>query len=154
FAQHTPKTGQPYFWDHLYHVAKPFQGTELFVPALCHDVLEDTTVTFDELAVRIGARDARIVHDLTKQPDEPYEMYIMRLSQVASDDTLRIKFSDLLQNLRGDRLRRLDGPTTERLLAKYADAIRMLTWTPRRAALFTDLAFEINPTAMLVFYPS
>ena len=104
------KAGEPYI-NHPIAVASQFVSEELIVAGLLHDVLEDTSVTRDDLlAAGIPPGVVDIVQTLTRRPDETYFDYIRRVSRDRSAST--VKLADLKhnlsrnQNIVGERLRR------------------------------------------------
>lgn len=110
------KSGIPYI-SHLIRVAGQFTDPELQAAAILHDIVEDTGVTIGQLNLMKSSgtppfpflfplKVILIVNNLTRQPNESYSKYIARLSregQVHREDTIRVKISDLKDNLRNDR---------------------------------------------------
>lgn len=92
----------------------------LVVVAWLHDVLEDTPVTYQEVANEFGIHVADAVHSLTKYPGLEWEHYIMvcKLNKLA----LEVKICDTLFNLQESFLgNRLKG------MRKYPKQLQLLT---------------------------
>lgn len=66
--------------------------------ALFHDVLEDTTFSYENLVNLIGDQAAAIVLELTKYPDEDKDHYLSSFAN-KSDWALAIKVADRLCNV-------------------------------------------------------
>jgi (p)ppGpp synthase/HD superfamily hydrolase len=122
------KAGAPYIGHPLRvarRVADRGGAVEHQAAALLHDVLEDTTVTVDELR-REGLPEPviRAVIALTKHDGESYEQAVQR---AAADPIARVvKRCDVEDNADPDRLALLDAATRQRLEAKYTAARAML----------------------------
>lgn len=92
--------GTPYY-EHPFAVADKLAekgyGVGYQVAALCHDLLEDTDTTYEELAGRVGADVANVVRLLTKE--EGYQMadYIKRIE--SNEMAKAVKLADKLHNL-------------------------------------------------------
>lgn len=126
--------GAPYILHPLkvMHYLKS-EDEELQCIALGHDVIEDTSVTFQDLRdANISERVISAMRALTKMPGESYDEYKSRV--FANRDAMRVKLADLRHN---SDIRRLKGVTDKDLarIAKYqrfyleiqarlADAIR------------------------------
>lgn len=90
---------------------------ELMCIALGHDVVEDTSVTFDEL--REAGMSIRVIEGiraLTKVEGESYDDYKQRV--LTNHDAMRVKMADLRHN---SDIRRLKGVTEKDVarIAKY-----------------------------------
>ena len=87
----------PYFEGHVEIVANAVED-RLKPIAYSHDILEDTTMTLDDLR-RLGypkyVLDA--VHLLTKQPNQEYWMYLQNM--VHNPDAVKVKIADVRHNL-------------------------------------------------------
>lgn len=117
------KSGLPYVF-HPYHLAEQMHDEDAVCVALLHDVLEDTTVSEQEIR-RLGMTDTvmEALRILTHEPWEPYMDYIARVA--TNDLARRVKIADLCHNA---DLTRLDVVTDrDRARAqKYARALRVL----------------------------
>lgn len=123
-AGQTDKAGVDYI-AHPAAVAKEVAdiGTdeEIVAVAWLHDVIEDTDVTFDELAsAGATARQIAALDALTHRAGEPRDTYYARVA--ANADAVVVKIADINHNTSSDRLATLDEATQVRLTAKYAKA--------------------------------
>lgn len=94
----TDKAGKPYV-THPIRVAQAVGTSEtLQAAALLHDVIEDTDVTFADLAAEgVSYRVQCIVDTLTRRDDESYDEYIRRVA--LDKDARAVKMCDLRDNL-------------------------------------------------------
>lgn len=100
---------------------------ELFVSALCHDLIEDTEVTLDDLRMVLSSNSnynddytycIRDIECVTRNKEtETYHEYITRIKKNISRDTTIIKIADLK-----DHLEQKDG-LKESLKDRYVDAL-------------------------------
>ena len=91
--------------------------------AYLHDVLEDTSVTVDELRNHFSNEIVDTVITLTHRKDESYFEYIQRISK--SKLAKKLKVADLLHNLDITRIKEPSKQDYERL-EKYKKAILYL----------------------------
>ena len=107
----------------MHRVAR--HGEDAQIVAVLHDVLEDTSVTVDNLR-RDGATEAQLqaLDALTRRPDEAYVDYVQRA--LADPIGCMVKIADHDDNADPARLRRLDGATAERLRHKYASVAHLI----------------------------
>ncbi|SHV28159.1 HD domain-containing protein [Mycobacteroides abscessus] len=122
----TDKAGEPYI-GHVIRVAASVVPQEpiYIAAALLHDVVEDSEVTLDDLAVQgFPIAVVTAVGLLTRQKNVPSEEYyrLIRNDPIA----LAVKLSDIADNTDPDRLARLDTLTRERLVTKYRNALLRL----------------------------
>jgi (p)ppGpp synthase/HD superfamily hydrolase len=93
--------------------------------AVLHDVVEDTTVTLDDLTeAGCPAPVLAALAAISKQPGEAQESYLARVA--SNPIALAVKRADIKDNMSPDRMARLDKETQERLRAKYTSALRQL----------------------------
>ena len=98
-------SGDPYF-THPEKVANalrvwddpPGVATHEIVVAYLHDVIEDTSVTYEDIVEFFGQEIADDVMILTKQDDENYFDYIRRISE-SSRGNIWVKIEDLTHNM-------------------------------------------------------
>jgi (p)ppGpp synthase/HD superfamily hydrolase len=112
------KAGQPYILHPLkvMHYLKT-EDEELQCMALGHDVIEDTSVTYQDLRdAGISERVIEGIRALTKLPGETHDEYKARV--FANRDAMLVKLCDLRHN---SDIRRLKGVAQKDLnrLAKY-----------------------------------
>jgi (p)ppGpp synthase/HD superfamily hydrolase len=120
------KSGNPYI-DHPLRVMTRVDGVAEQMAAVLHDVVEDTTVTLDELLdLECPAIVVRAVEALTHFPDEPQSAYLARVA--ANPIALVVKRADIGDNLSPDRTALLEPGERERLREKYETALRLLDY--------------------------
>ena len=112
------KGGAPYILHPLkvMHYIKS-DDEELMCMALGHDVIEDTSVTYQDLRnSHISERVIDGIRALTKQPGQTYAEY--KEGVFANPDAMRVKMADLRHNT---DIRRLKGVTEKDVarMAKY-----------------------------------
>jgi (p)ppGpp synthase/HD superfamily hydrolase len=132
-GQRYPSPEAEPFIEHPLRVMLAVRGFRAQAAAVLHDVLEDTTVTAEELR---GAELSREVVDavvvLTRTPGQAYEDYI---EQVAGNALARqVKLADLADNL-ANNMRLARRPDVVARIERYERAIRRLRASPARAAV-------------------
>lgn len=92
--------------DGLTYILHPARVAEFFIskgdyfraiPAVLHDVVEDTSVTLREIELEFGKRVAEIVDRLSRREGEVYVDFIDRVS--GDLDAVYIKLADIRDNL-------------------------------------------------------
>ena len=130
------KAGEPYI-GHLERVALPFKEDEtLYTIALLHDLLEECPEwTLERLARNFPLRICSAVEALTRgiHGPEPYEEFILRVSR--NHDAIRVKMSDLKDNMDLTRLKRL---------LEHKDVDRILKY--HSAYIFLNLSASFDNT--------
>ncbi len=118
-------SGIPYIF-HPYHLAKQMDSETVVCAALLHDVLEDTTVTEDELRRQFGDEITDAVVLLTHRNEDIYEDYLQRIKH--NPIALAVKKANLAHNSDKSRLCGVEIPAEriERWRTKYANARRIL----------------------------
>lgn len=96
----------PYI-DHIHDVYKVIDSYKIFdvdiiVAALCHDILEDTTTTYNDLKEVIGAPAADIVYDVTNELGKNRkERALKTYPKIASNPkAIIVKIADRIANTR------------------------------------------------------
>ena len=118
------KSGIPYVY-HPYEVASGLNTEEAVCVALLHDVVEDTDMTFDDLAQEgFGENIIDALKLLTHADDTPYFEYIKAVKQ--NPLATAVKLADLKHNSTRSRMDVITDRDEKRYL-KYAQAIEMLT---------------------------
>ena len=119
------KAGLPYIF-HPYHIAEQMTDEISFCVALLHDIVEDTTVTFDELTNRdIPNEIINILQLLTHEDTFPYMEYIEKIKRSGNKTAIAVKLADLRHNSDKSRLIEADGDSLKRI-EKYEKAIALL----------------------------
>ena len=118
------KSGHPYI-GHPLRVMGRVSGEHARMAAVLHDVVEDTSVTADDLlAAGCPPEVVRTVLALTHEEGEPQEQYLARV--LADPVAVAVKRADIADNTSPHRLAALDQATRDRLRAKYARALEIL----------------------------
>lgn len=119
------KAGVPYIY-HPIHLAEQMNDETTACIALLHDVVEDTPVTFEDLAKDFPKSVIDALLLLTHAPNTNYFDYIHAICSNANAAT--VKRADLLHNSDETRLTGIDIPEKKRdeLRAKYAKALAIL----------------------------
>lgn len=117
------KTGLPYVF-HPFHLAEQMEDAGSVCVALLHDVVEDTDITFDQLAEE--GFDQEVLDALkllTHNDGSPYMEYVQRIKE--DPIATRVKLADLRHN---SDLTRLD-LSVDKMPPKYElylEAIKLL----------------------------
>jgi (p)ppGpp synthase/HD superfamily hydrolase len=119
------KSGAPYIF-HPAHLAERMDTEEEIIVALLHDVVEDSSVTIDELAAE-GFSPAVIdaLRLLTHDPETAYLDYVRAIK----DNPLakKVKLADLKHNSDVTRFDLPDDDAIRRWETKYGAALKILT---------------------------
>lgn len=100
------KTGVPYVF-HPFHVAETLNDEISVTVALLHDIVEDTDMTFEQLALDFPGEVIDPLKLLTHEKDVDYFEYI---KQIGSNEIARkVKLADLRHN---SDLSRMEHPTS------------------------------------------
>lgn len=117
------KSGIPYIF-HPIHLAEQMQNEETTIVALLHDVVEDSSYTFEDLeSMGFSERILTAVKLLTCEPGVPYMEYIAKIKENPIART--VKLADLAHNSDLSRLKKTDEKVLARV-RKYEQAIRIL----------------------------
>ncbi len=110
---------------HLFRVMLAVEGLESRSAAVLHDVIEDTSVTADDLrAEGIPEHVVEAVEALTHLEEDPYEAYIESLAP--NPLARQVKLADLADNL-ATNLSLPSTPANESRIARYEAAIARLS---------------------------
>jgi hypothetical protein len=121
------KSGEPYIL-HPLRAMMSVDGEEARIVALLHDVIEDTSVTADDLRREgFGEKVVAAVLCVTHRKDEPYADYVVRCK--GDEVGRRVKLADLQDNSRLDRvlLRPQRFDTDAARLRRYVLSYKFLT---------------------------
>jgi len=117
--------GVPYIF-HPLHLAEQMEDEATTCAALLHDVVEDTSVTLEELAVHFPSEVVDAVALLTHSSDMPYLEYVR---QIKDNPIARaVKLADLHHNCDATRLPggTMDEGVIRRYENKYKKALEIL----------------------------
>ena len=80
------------------------RNREEVIAGLLHDVVEDTSFTFEDLLERgVDEPIVEALRMLTHTKDMPYEDYVQRIAQSGNDIAIHVKYNDLCHNLKRGR---------------------------------------------------
>ena len=121
----TDKGGIPYIF-HPYHLAEQMTDEYTTCVALLHDVVEDTTVTLEELATIFPAPVVEAIALMTHDDDTPYLEYVARIK--TNPIARAVKLADLIHNSDKTRLEDQDtnAAALKRWEEKYNKALEIL----------------------------
>lgn len=121
------KGGDPYIF-HPFHLAEQMEDEASTCAALLHDVIEDTTVTLEELEQEFPREVTDALRLLTHEEGVPYLEYVSAIGQ--NPIARAVKLADLAHNSDETRLAGCDQVSDElreRLRGKYARAMAILS---------------------------
>ena len=118
------KTGLPYVF-HPFHLAEQMDDEISTVCALLHDVVEDSDITFEDLAkMGFSGEIIDVLKLLTHAEEVPYMDYVREIKK--NPTATKVKIADLKHNSDTTRLDVVDEWAIKRN-EKYAEALRILT---------------------------
>lgn len=118
------KTGLPYVF-HPFHLAEQMDDEISTVCALLHDVVEDSDITFEDLAkMGFSGEIIEVLELLTHAEEVPYMDYVREIKK--NPTATKVKIADLKHNSDTTRLDVVDEWSIKRN-EKYAEALRILT---------------------------
>lgn len=117
------KSGLPYVF-HPFHLAEQMEDEDTTIVALLHDVVEDTEITFADLA-QMGFSQQVIgaIQAMTHAEGVPYLEYVDQIKD--NPIARRVKLADLRHNSDLSQLDQVDEKALERV-KKYQAAIALL----------------------------
>ena len=117
--------GVPYIF-HPLHLAEQMDDEATTCAALLHDVVEDTSVTLEELAVHFPSEVVDAVALLTHSSDVPYLDYVQKIKD--NPIARAVKLADLHHNCDSTRLPNgaMDEGVIRRYENKYKKALEVL----------------------------
>jgi (p)ppGpp synthase/HD superfamily hydrolase len=128
FAAHkgqVDKAGVPYIF-HPFHLAMQMSDEASVCVALLHDVVEDTEVTFEEMAAQGMPEEVIDTLRLLAHNDAiPYMDYIRRIKESGNKTAISVKLADLAHNSDTSRLDDIDEKARARL-ERYRNAMKLL----------------------------
>lgn len=118
------KGGSPYIL-HPLRVMSSVVTMEEKIVALLHDVVEDSTITIQQLSEeKFSKKILSAVSLLTKKENQPYENYIRAIKKNAL--ATRVKKADLKDNMNIARLKTIKQKDKDRI-RKYKSALKILS---------------------------
>lgn len=124
------KSGIPYVF-HPFHLAEQMSDEISVCAALLHDVVEDTDITFDDLAREFPAEVVDVLRLLTHDPSVDYFDYVRAIR--GNPIAVQIKLADLAHNSDETRLDGAEGISEVNL------AYRREKYRKAKAILLGDL---------------
>lgn len=122
-ADQVDKAGEPYI-GHPAHVAASVEGDKAKAVAWLHDVVEDTSTTFDDLrAAGVDDEVLAALELLTHDKSAPYMEYVAAIKK--NDLARTVKLADLAHNSDLSRLPEVTEADLRRV-EKYRQAIEVL----------------------------
>jgi len=118
------KSGLPYIF-HPFHLAEQMTDEISTCVALLHDVVEDSSVTFDDLANQGLLAVIEPLKLLTHDKSVPYMDYIKKIKESGNQWAVDVKLADLRHNSDTSRLDVIDEKAIVRI-KKYQEAINLL----------------------------
>lgn len=120
----TDKSGMPYIY-HPIHLAEQMTDEKTVCVALLHDVVEDTDITFEQIAEQGFTEDIIAALKLMTHDDSvPYMEYVEKLKN--NSVAAAVKLADLKHNSDLTRLEAIDETAINRA-EKYRKAIELLS---------------------------
>lgn len=120
------RNGVPYIF-HPYHVAEQMIDEVTVCVALLHDVVEDTSVTMDELAKEFPAEVIEALKLLTHEAGEEYLEYVKRVC--TNPVAKAVKIADMTHNMDESRIydkSKVSEKQIEHWKIKYSKAMEIL----------------------------
>jgi (p)ppGpp synthase/HD superfamily hydrolase len=119
------KSGVPYIL-HPIEVMCSVKTIEEKIVAICHDLIEDTDATLDDLRLlNVPEKLIEAIDHISKREDEKYSEFIERVSE--NDISIKVKVADIENNTRHDRIEKLDVVVVNRMMRKYERALDVLS---------------------------
>lgn len=117
------KSGIPYIF-HPYHLAEQMEDEYTVCIALLHDVVEDTSVTLEDLAQKFPREIIDALALLTHDDATPYLEYVQKIK--ANPLARTVKLADLMHNSDDTRIYPPDPAAQKRWAIKYSKALEIL----------------------------
>ena len=127
-AEQTDKNGLPYIFHPLRVMLDESLTTETQkCIAVCHDLLEDTATTTEELKeIGLPETTINVIVALTHLKNEPNTTYWQRILDEPSGDAKLVKIADIKDNTSESRMNCLPEEVQARLKEKYYKALQYL----------------------------
>lgn len=126
FSEMKDKSGIAYVM-HPKRVASSLEKMDEKIVALLHDAIEDTYIT-EEVLLEMGFPGfiVEAVSILTIRKNEEYDNYIKRIIASNNKLVLSVKKADMEDNMKEERLIKLDESEKQRLLNKYTNNYKLI----------------------------
>ena len=109
------KSGLPYVF-HPFHLAEQMTDEVSTCVALLHDVVEDSAITFEDMAKQsIPTTVIEILRLLTRDDTVPYLDYVQNIMDSSNQTAIAVKLADLRHNSDVSRLEFVD----EKMVARF-----------------------------------
>jgi len=118
FKDKVDRAGEPYI-RHLNKVSESFKNDEEKCIALLHDLVEDTSFTFEDLEALGFSKAVIDTLKLLTNDLEDYNKYIDRLIKSDNIVAKKVKMADLLDNMNLNRINELNKSDFDRVKNKY-----------------------------------
>lgn len=127
FQNETDKGGHPYI-NHLIRVSAKMKNKTDKTIALLHDVIEDTSITADDL-IKMGYPSEVVdaVCILSRKKDETYSDFIDRIATSNNVSAIKVKLADLDDNMDLSRISKPQEKDLNRVRNRYKPAYNKLT---------------------------
>ena len=125
------------------------QDENLMIAALCHDLLEDTTTSFEEISQKFGDNVANIVSELSKPNSRNKDEWIESFKNKSKEAQI-IKMADRIDNLKAHSSQ----PVYPALLLKLQGVLPLLWHQMPLGALRRDLLSSVQVHLCLRTYAS
>lgn len=140
FAEIYDKAGEPYL-NHLLRVSQKLKNPATQVAGLLHDILEDIKgFTLNDLEVLGFSQTIVDIVFIVTRPDDSnltYDEYITKILSSSNLEAIKLKYSDMTDNLEPNRLAKLTLAEQERLQKKYTpELIRIKNYLQERNCLY------------------
>lgn len=126
FRDKTDKAGVPYI-NHLVSVSSMLDTSNTKIAGLLHDIVEDISdFTLNDLKMLGFSEDVvEIVRIVTKDKKRKknYHDWISEIIEAKNIDAIKVKYADIVDHLKLERLNRLDEVTRLYFINKYSDEV-------------------------------
>ena len=126
FRDVVDKGGNPYIY-HLYDVSNKLDNTLEKTAGLLHDIIEDTKITINDLReVGFTEEVLEIINLVTRKKNEPYNKFIDRIIESNNISALKVKISDMENNMDLSRIKEVKQEDINRINKKYKPQYKKL----------------------------
>jgi len=137
------KTGEPYFLHPMRVACSLYPNKQAMIVAFMHDLIEDGKIELSYLLECGFDKETVLSIDaLTHRDNETYADYVSRACQ--DKIGILVKYQDILDNIRSERLSLLDFGTQKRLIVKYSLALEIIREHQIRSGMTESLELVQN----------